>query len=83
MVDNLLITFLAFPERMLTSVTVNKILLLMYGKWSTKNTSVLFYLSSRRGKCFLLPIPGYAADIPIVEEYCQKMLDHRLSLHPY
>ena len=85
MIDNLSITVHAFPMSMLTWLSVEEILLPRYLNLSTnfrgvsfnvemahhliQNTRTLFYLSSRRDQCFLLPAPGSTVEIQLGHVY--------------
>ena len=92
MVDNLSITVHFFPICMLTSFSVDEILLTRYTYFRSLPfneeialsclkhiTSVLHNIIQRQ---FLsLPVPDYAAEIWVEQEYLQEVLDHLHSLH--
>ena len=43
----------------------------------------MFYLSSHRGQCHLLPAPYYRVGNLLGQMYLQEVLDHQRSLHPW
>ena len=78
----------AFPKSMFTSLSVDEIFLMRYMnleafhlmcRWYhiILNMCTLFYLCWRRGKCLLLPAPGYAVGIQLGRAYLRKVGDNR------
>ena len=66
---------------MLTSLSVDEILLSMYVKWSTNfrdlsfnmKHKLCFHLSLHRDQCLRMAVPGYAGDIRLGQVYLREM----------
>ena len=85
MVVNLSIAVHELHLRMLTSLSVDEILLLRYMNWSTNFRGLilnvemtprnLFYLSSRRDYCLLMPATGFATELRLDHVYLREAFD--------
>ena len=87
MIYNLSIAFPVYTRRMLTSLSVDGMLLPSYGNCSTNfrdlplrvyNACSLFYWNSRRDQCFLMLTLGYVLEIRLGLIYLRGVLGHLL-----